>query len=146
MSNYSYYINANWTISHKNKKVCVNPLFLRKYLCDPNKHTSSEREMLQYGFDNLPILVNFMHSKEMNNADIICSNSAYVLSFDESMTHYFSNAKNFCKSYIPNLGNNGDIYQELLKLGFTSVDQHSDITIVFLNENPLPLIARYLNS
>ena len=39
MSSYSYYVNINWTIARNNKKICINPLFLKKIAYDPEKST-----------------------------------------------------------------------------------------------------------
>jgi len=145
MSSYSYYINVNWTITHNDKKVCINPLFLKNIAYNSKK--SSVENIAE--FQSVPgTMVNFMHCVNMNDPNVLCSESAYILSFDESMYWFFKNAKGYQRSYIPNYYEDSidGIYNECIGLGFTKEEMNEDITVIFVNENPMRFIEAYLCS
>jgi hypothetical protein len=145
MSSYSYYVNANWTIARNGKKVCVNPLFLRNIAYNSEKSTVDNIAEYQ----SVPgTIINFMHSVNMNDPNVLCSESAYILSFDESMYWFFKNTKGYQQSYIPNYGEDGTykINSECIGLGFTKEEMNEDITVIFVNENPMRFIDAYLRS
>lgn len=145
MSSYSYYINTNWVIEHNGKKICINPLFLKKIACDPEKTSIDDIA----GYQSIPgTIVNFMYNTNINNPNILCSESSYILSFDESMCWFFKDAKGYQRSYIPNYGTHEtcDIWEECINLGFTEEEMNHDVSIIFVNENPMQLITSYLCS